>query len=144
MTLRTLPPRSSTSSSLVTMTGGVPGGVIGLVEPAKVSSASSEGTRSWPAGRAGRIGPRTLSRTACQLAPTATTRWPPCLTQSTSAWPRRPSSACKRRRGRRCRARSPGPRRSRTSGPGIRSAWASIRATITSGRSRDGPPLPPP
>ena len=42
-----------------------------------------------PAGSA----PRTLSRTACQLAPTATTRWPPRSTQSTSGWPRSASSA---------------------------------------------------
>ena len=84
ITLKTLPPRSSRSSSLVTITGGVPGGVIGLFEPAKVSSASSEATLTCPLGEPGRIGPRTLSRTACQLAPTETMRCPPRATQSTS------------------------------------------------------------
>ena len=48
------------------------------------SSASSDVTRSWPLGKPGRIGASTLSRTICQLAPTATTRCPPRSTQSTS------------------------------------------------------------
>ncbi len=47
----TVPPRSSSSSSLVTITGGVPGGVIDLFEPAKVSSASSDATFLLPAGQ---------------------------------------------------------------------------------------------
>ncbi len=93
ITLMHLAPARSTSSSLVTMhLAAMPGGVIGLVEPAKVSRASSDATCSWPAGRPGRIGARTLSRTACQLAPTEITRWPPRRTQSTRGCPRIPSS----------------------------------------------------
>ena len=91
MMLSTFPPRSWTFSSLVTMTGGVPGGVIGLLDSANESSARASDS-FLSVGQSRQDGPSTLSRTACQLAPTETTRWPPCLTQSTSDWPLSASS----------------------------------------------------
>ena len=58
-----------------------------FVAPANDSIVRTSLIGIVPTGVAGRIGPSTLSRAACQLAPTVTTRCPPCPTHCLSASP---------------------------------------------------------